>query len=107
MITHCDKIKPDQPWITSKLAALTRYTGVTIPEENVVLFDKTRESLENFAQHFQNGDMTVKNVSDAIETFDREVEDNAKNVDRNEENSHLYSELKMLAMLIEYKKMKE
>jgi len=59
--THCDdaKAKPDNKFIRSKLASLKKHMDLEIPEENVVLFDHTKKSLEDFVANMVRGSISV------------------------------------------------
>ena len=48
--THCDneKSKVDEDFINKKLASLKKFMKLEIPKENIILFDKTSDSLEEF-----------------------------------------------------------
>jgi len=53
--THCDKVdesEMNEEYIKDKLKSIKKYTKLTIPFENVVLFDKTKASLDKFVEDF-------------------------------------------------------
>jgi hypothetical protein len=46
VLTHCDFEMPSPDFIGRKLASIREYSGLGIPQSNVILFSKTKESLE-------------------------------------------------------------
>lgn len=63
VFTHCEEdnaaIKPDSKYIKDKLASFKKYTKLNIPIDNVVLFDKTSLSLEEFIDNMVEGNMNI------------------------------------------------
>jgi len=61
VFTHCDDVaaKPDDKFIRNKLKALEKYTKLVIPNKNVVLFNKTSSSLEEFVNNMVEGNMNI------------------------------------------------
>jgi GTP-binding protein EngB required for normal cell division len=57
VITHCDQLNPSDSFIADKLAAFKKYGPLDIPAENVVLFDKTPQSLLPFLERLPKGNM--------------------------------------------------
>jgi GTPase involved in cell partitioning and DNA repair len=57
VFTHCDKNseQKDEEFIKKKLASLKKFVDLDIPFENVVLFDKTKECLEEFVEKMVPG----------------------------------------------------
>ena len=45
-LNHCDFQMPTPDFIGRKLASIREYSGLGIPQSNVILFSKTKESLE-------------------------------------------------------------
>lgn len=48
VITHCDLEKPDDALLKKKLESINKHLSSEIPESNIILFDKTPDSLEDF-----------------------------------------------------------
>ena len=67
VLTHCDQKMPDKAFITNKIRSLKKYTDVDIPEENVVLFEKSKESLVEFTNKFVKSDATFNGVEECLE----------------------------------------
>ena len=59
VLTHCDLTKPDLGYIRNKLRSIKTYTNLDIPIDNVVLFNKTSNSLEEFIANMVEGDMNI------------------------------------------------
>jgi predicted GTPase len=57
IFTHCDLQKPKEDFIEKKIKSLEKYCGedLTIKRDNVILFEKTKESLQNFVDNFVKG----------------------------------------------------
>ena len=55
MLTHCDHGMPTPDYIGNKLASIRDYSGLGIPQDNVILFDKTKESLEPLISKMKPG----------------------------------------------------
>ena len=55
MLTHCDHEMPTPDYIGKKLASIRDYSGLGIPQDNVILFDKTKESLEPLISKMKPG----------------------------------------------------
>lgn len=74
--THCDHeaAKPDKNFIAKKIKALKKYTKLEIPLENVILFDKTKESLKDFVSKMVRGTITVaEDIEERVVEFDQEM----------------------------------
>ena len=69
--THCDESTPDAEFIKEKIASIKQYGKIEVPEENVILFDNSKESLEDFVADIVPGDVhIVDDIEEALEQFD-------------------------------------
>jgi hypothetical protein len=57
VVTHCDKEKPSEEFITGKLNSFKEYGPLAIPPENVIKFDNTTESLSEFISKLKPSNM--------------------------------------------------
>ena len=72
--THCDEKKVDQKFIKEKIASLKRYGDLEIPEDNIILFDKTQKSLEEFVANMVPGNIRIsKKIDEALDNFDDDM----------------------------------
>jgi hypothetical protein len=78
--THCDMMNNegeeviDEVFIKSKLASFKKYGKIDIPFENVVLFDKTIESLEEFVGEIERGNVKIaEDIEDLVENFEEDL----------------------------------
>lgn len=84
MYTHCDssEAKLTTEFVNKKLKALKTYAKLSIPKENVVKFNKTKESLEGFVENFIRGEAhIIDNIEEGLEEFDDGLETMAKRID--------------------------
>ena len=82
VFTHCDWDKPTDEFIKEKLASLKTYCELDVPAANAVLFDKTKESLEEFVSKFVKGKTHVKNdVKEEVKGYGDEVIKSAQQID--------------------------
>lgn len=57
-------------FIDDKLESLKKYTTLSIERQNVVLFNKTSDSLEEFVEKILKGNAhVVENINDKLEEF--------------------------------------
>ena len=99
--THCDESCPTKEFIDEKLASYKKYGKLEIPEENIILFDRTQESLQDFVASMVPGEIKiVDNIDEALVEFDEGLPSIAKNVDR-DEHTRLTYQLEMLRDLWE------
>jgi len=66
VLTHCDKSMPDSKFIARKVKSFEEYGEIIIPQENVVLFDFSMESLEEFVENIVPGNINLKESADEI-----------------------------------------
>ena len=57
VVTHCDKEKPSEQFITGKLDSFKEFGALAIPPENVIKFDNTTESLSEFVSKLKPSNM--------------------------------------------------
>lgn len=84
MYTHCDsaKVELNTEFVNKKIKALKTYAKLSIPEENVVKFNKTKQSLEHFVENFIKGEAhIIENIEEGLEEFDDGLETMAKRID--------------------------
>ena len=83
--THCDKNPPDETFIKAKIASYKKYGQIEIPEKNVITFDNTKESLEDFVANIVPGDMhIVDDIDEALEEYEYEMPVIVKQVDQDQ-----------------------
>ena len=75
VLTHCDKLRPNQDYIVKKLASISENSGLYIPEGNVIQFDKTKESLEPLILKLTPGSTMhlVKNLEEVAHDIRKEL----------------------------------
>ena len=78
--THCDmmgndgEVVIDETFIKSKLASFKKYGKIDIPFENVVLFDKSIDSLKEFVGEIERGKVKIaEDIEDLIEDFEEDL----------------------------------
>ena len=90
-LTHCDNNPPDEKFIKSKIESYKKYGQIDILEENVILFDNTKESLEEFVDNIVPGDMhIVEDIDEALEEYENEMPVIAKQVDTDQQANLAY-----------------
>ena len=97
--THCDNSGVKGDFKQQKLASLLKYGKLTIPPENVIEFDNTVESLQDFVDNMVRGTITItEDIDEALENIDEGMSAIAKNVDDAHETNLTY-QLKLLQEL--------
>jgi hypothetical protein len=48
-ISHCDVLYPDEALIQAKLDSYNQFAKIAIPRQNVILFNKSAASLNDYA----------------------------------------------------------
>jgi hypothetical protein len=92
---------PKSTLITGKLASFKKYGKIEIPEENVILFANSKESLESFVARFVTGDMKITNdIDKALKQVASELPVVMKNADKEDKGTRL-QELETWKMLLE------
>lgn len=86
VFTHCDRVDEettlDEKYIKDKLKSIKKYTKLEIPFENVILFDKTMDSLEDFVENMVEGEINVaEDIEDLVDTFDEDLPEIVSRVD--------------------------
>lgn len=72
--THCDTKDPTDSFLKGKIASIKKYCKLEVPEENIIKFSKTVESLESFVENFVKGEITVAEDLDVVvEEFDEDL----------------------------------
>jgi vacuolar-type H+-ATPase subunit I/STV1 len=107
VFTHCDKasendeVTINEAFIKDKLESIKKYTKLIIPFENVVLFEKTSESLTDFIENMVKGKINVaENIDDLVEEFDEDLPEIATRIDQNEKTNLMY-QLQLMQMLLD------
>lgn len=81
--THCDENDADEKFMKEKRQSLKKFGDLEVPEENVIKFEKSKESLEEFVAKFVKGNIKiVDNTKAALQSFDDDLPVIAKDVDR-------------------------
>lgn len=62
--THCDLKETTEKLITSKLASIKKYCKLEIPNENIIKFANSVESLQDFVENFVKGEIVIADELD-------------------------------------------
>ena len=87
MLTHCDQ--RNQYHIGERLDSIGQYTGLVIPRGNVILFDKTKESLKPLIPKLKPDSTMhlVKNLEQTASEILDELPNDFRRQDKNEGRS--------------------
>ena len=74
---------PEQKFIEEKIQSFKKYINLEIPEKNVILFDKTKESLEEFVENQIKGNIKInRDTEECIKRMEEEIQDMAQKYDK-------------------------
>ena len=73
VLTHCDFEMPTSDFIEKKLASIREYSGLGIPQSNVILFSNTKESLDPLIPKLKPG--STMNFVENLEQMAAEIYD--------------------------------
>lgn len=99
--TYCDTKAATESFFKKKLESIKRYCKLEVPEENIIKFSNSIESLEDFVEKFVEGEITVAEDLDVVvKEFDNDVMGSATEIDKREK-MHLLSQLEAMRELLE------
>ena len=82
VITHCDKEKPSEQFISGKLNSFAKYGSLVIPPNNVIKFNNTTESLREFISKLKTSNMHFhENLKEKADEIGKELPGDFKRQD--------------------------
>jgi hypothetical protein len=99
--TYCDTKAATESFFKNKLNSIKRYCKLEVPEENIIKFSNSIESLKDFVEKFVEGEITVAEDLDVVvEEFDKDLMASATEIDKYEK-LHLRSQLEAIRELLD------
>ena len=83
--THCDESMPGEKFIKEKVESLKKFGGIEVYQDNVIIFQNSKKSLEDFIEKMVPGNIKIsERIEEEVEDFDDGMQQIAETVDREE-----------------------